>query len=555
MKRPKATAVALSLILSINMLGCTKQQNKKIETSNDDFIEETFNHCYVTVFDSVKKIVEETKYLVLCDNITPVYNYEEYYITEEEIDAIVSNATKVTTCDNEDNDIFSLINQIDSNTESYIKDKENLLNAFHIGDAYENIDEEKFKEMIYEAILESLYDEGEINLEYYCKLKDIKIVIDKEDKGNGASAYFVPKESNSNNSIKDKDTLVLCLNTIIDDYQYYLCLYQEYNEIYDDPSDIYHFIKEYILKHELNHVNQIACNCRIEKGQTYLDISTLSLNSSDNSDLPGRFLIEASAESNLYLNEYDYKHDGSYVYDSLRDKEVLILLLSLFSDNEIEVYYDAIKDSDLPKLYDFLGINTKNDFYSFYKILYQIDSTYGFSSFLNNFISENERENFTVGKAMEIIGDAAYTDLYKLFIKNAMEYTNTTDNFSLEDNLFLYELGRAVILNYSTKIEEIAEGEYKYVWNADRVKEFLELDDIYKSYLVSHYEISYDDLEQSITESIRSISYNSDFKRKMENKFSVLKPILFKTNIYVNIFEDYEKAVNGTESAYTYSLK
>ena len=40
MKRPKATAVALSLILSINMLGCTKQQNKKIETSNDDFIEE-----------------------------------------------------------------------------------------------------------------------------------------------------------------------------------------------------------------------------------------------------------------------------------------------------------------------------------------------------------------------------------------------------------------------------------------------------------------------------------------------------------------------------------
>ena len=520
MKKPRATAIALSLALSINMVGCTKN----INTSNNRSNVGITNHCSVTVFDSAKKIIEEASYLVLCDNIKPTYNYEEYYITEEEIDTIVSNASIVTTCDNKDNDVLSLINQIDSNTESYIKDKGNLLNAFHIGDAYEELDEEKFRTTIYEAIIESLYNGDEINLEYYCKLKDIKIVIDIEDKGNGGAAYFVPKENNSNNSINDKDTLCLCLNSIINTYQYYLSRYEEYSELYDNPSDIYYFIKEYILKHELNHVNQTACNCRLEKGQIYFDISTLSLNSTANSDLPGKFLIEASAESNLYLNEYDYKHDLSYTYYSLRDKEALILLLALFSDNEIEEYYDAIKDSDLPKLYDFLGINTENDFYDFYKVLYQIDSTYGFSSFLDNFISESERDNFTVGQAMEIIGDAAYTDLYKLFIKNAIEYTNKTNELTLEDNLFLYEFGRSIILSSSNRVEEIAVGEYKYVWNEDRIKEFEKLDDIYKSYLTSHYEISYEDLEKIENDVIDNLIYENDLKKKMANEYTVLKP-------------------------------
>ena len=550
MKKPRATAIALSLALSINMVGCTK--NKNIDYSNNRSTVGITNHCNVPVFDSAKKIIEEAEYLSLCDNIKPTYNYEEYYITEEEIDTIVSNASIVTTCDNKDDDVLSLINQIDSNTESYIKDKGNLLNAFHIGDAYEELDEEKFKTMIYEAIIESLYNGDEINLEYYCKLKDIKIVIDIEDKGNGGAAYFVPKENNSNNFINDKDTLCLCLNSIINTYQYYLSRYEEYSELYDNPSDIYYFIKEYILKHELSHVNQIACNCRLEKGQIYLDISTLSLNSSNNSYLPGKFLIEASAESNLYLNEYDYKHDLSYTYYNLRDKEALILLLALFSDNEIEEYYNAIKDSDLSKLYDFLGINTENDFYDFYKVLYQIDSIYGYSSFIDNFISE--RDNFTVGQAMEIIGDAAYTDLYKLFIKNAIEYTNKTNELTLEDNLFLYEFGRSIILSSSNRVEEIAVGEYKYVWNEDRIKEFEKLDDIYKAFLTSHYETSYEDLEKIENDVIDNLIYENDLKKKMANEYTVLKPILFINNIYGGIIKEYENAIKETETAYTYSL-
>lgn len=550
MKKPRATAIALSLALSINMVGCTK--NKNIDYSNNRSTVGITNHCNVTVFDSAKKIIEEAEYLSLCDNIKPTYNYEEYYITEEEIDTIVSNTSIVTTCDNKDDDVLSLINQIDSNTESYIKDKGNLLNAFHIGDAYEELDEEKFRTTIYEAIIESLYNGDEINLEYYCKLKDIKIVIDIEDKGNGGAAYFVPKENNSNNFINDKDTLCLCLNSIINTYQYYLSRYEEYSELYDNPSDIYYFIKEYILKHELSHVNQIACNCRLEKGQIYLDISTLSLNSSNNSYLPGKFLIEASAESNLYLNEYDYKHDLSYTYYNLRDKEALILLLALFSDNEIEEYYNAIKDSDLSKLYDFLGINTENDFYDFYKVLYQIDSIYGYSSFIDNFISE--RDNFTVGQAMEIIGDAAYTDLYKLFIKNAIEYTNKTNELTLEDNLFLYEFGRSIILSSSNRVEEIAVGEYKYVWNEDRIKEFEKLDDIYKSYLTSHYETSYEDLKKLENDVIDNLNYDTDLRRKMANEYTVLKPILFINNIYGGIIKEYENAIKETETAYTYSL-
>lgn len=550
MKKPRATAIALSLALSINMVGCTK--NKNIDYSNNRSTVGITNHCNVTVFDSAKKIIEEAEYLSLCDNIKPTYNYEEYYITEEEIDTIVSNTSIVTTCDNKDDDVLSLINQIDSNTESYIKDKGNLLNAFHIGGAYEELDEEKFRTTIYEAIIESLYNGDEINLEYYCKLKDIKIVIDIEDKGNGGAAYFVPKENNSNNFINDKDTLCLCLNSIINTYQYYLSRYEEYSELYDNPSDIYYFIKEYILKHELSHVNQIACNCRLEKGQIYLDISTLSLNSSNNSYLPGKFLIEASAESNLYLNEYDYKHDLSYTYYNLRDKEALILLLALFSDNEIEEYYNAIKDSDLSKLYDFLGINTENDFYDFYKVLYQIDSIYGYSSFIDNFISE--RDNFTVGQAMEIIGDAAYTDLYKLFIKNAIEYTNKTNELTLEDNLFLYEFGRSIILSSSNRVEEIAVGEYKYVWNEDRIKEFEKLDDIYKSYLTSHYETSYEDLKKLENDVIDNLNYDTDLRRKMANEYTVLKPILFINNIYGGIIKEYENAIKETETAYTYSL-
>ena len=552
MKKPRAAAVALSLVLSINMAGCTKTQYKNIELSNSSSTVGITNHCHVTVLDSAKKIIEEAEYLALCDNIKPTYNCEEYYITEEEIDTIISNASIVATCDNKDDDVLSLINQIDSNTESYIKDKGNLLNAFHIGDAYEELDEEKFRTMIYEAITESLYDRNDINLEYYCKLKDIKIVIERGNVDVNLFGYFNPTINDSNYHINDKDTLVLCLDNIIKYYQEYLLKYEKYSELYDNPYDIYYFIKEYILKHELNHVNQVACNCRLEKGQTYLDVRTLSLETPDRIDFPGKFLMEASAESNLYLNDYDYKHDSSYIYPDLRDKEALILLLSLYSFNDIEEYYDAIEDSNLPKLYDFLGINTKNDFYDFYKVLYQIDSIYGYSSFLDNFIREGD--NFTCEKAMEFIGDAAYTDLYKLFIKNAIECTNKNSKLTLEDNLFLYELGRSIILGSSYKITEVG---YKYYWNDDRIKEFENLDDIYKSYLTTHYETSFENLKQLETktiESVSTISYNTNLERKITNEYPILKTIFFTMGVNGNIFSEYEKAVDEIDNAYTYSL-
>ena len=548
MKKSREVTVALSLVLSINMAGCTKS----IEISDKSSIGTISNYCNITVLDTVKKIVEESKYLALCDNIKPTYNYEEYYITEEEIDTIISNATKVTTCDNKDSDIFSLINQIESNTESYIKDKGNLISAFHIGSAFEEIDEEKFREMLYETILESLYDEDEINLEYYCKLKDIKIVLERGNVDINLFGYFNPTENNSNYRINDKDTLVLCLDNIIKYYQEYLLKYEKYSELYDNPYDIYYFIKEHILKHELNHVNQVACNCRLKKGQTYLDVRTLSLETPDRIDFPGKFLIEASAESNLYLNDYVYKHDSSYIYPDLRKKEALILLLALFSDNGIEEYYDAIKDSDLPKLYDFLGINTENDFYDFYKVLYQIDSIYGYSSFIYNFISE--RDNFTVGEVMNIIGDVAYTDLYKLFIKNAIEYTNKNSKLTLEDNLFLYELGRSIILGSSYKITEAG---YKYYWNDDRIKEFEKLDDIYKSYLTTYYKTSSENLKQLETktiESVSTISYNTNLERKITNEYPILKTIFFTMGVNGNIFREYEKAVDEIDNTYTYSL-
>lgn len=525
----KSRVLFIAGIIAIIMYNRTNSDDINILPSDDNDLSVTTGGTYVE------------EYITMCDNVDANYKFEECYISDDEIVCIVDDVIQSNReCYNDELDKDFLISNIISNTNYYVEQKDGVYNAFDLGNIYLEINPENLNTIICDTIWDSLNDDSSDIYENYCAMSDIKIVINN-DIDDAVAKYIgrVSSESEYWDEI-DSNTIMINMDTVIEEYKYKKIAYEDDPILFEDPGSVYDYFKM-VLKHEINHVMQHICSCRYEAGQLPNSIE-IYYNSYDDWDNIGNSIIEASAESSMYANNVGSSKNSSYVYDDYRKNESLLFLLSIFK-TDINEYYNAVKNTSFSDLYDFFGLNSDEDFNNFYKSLYAMEA----SSEDNNFIERVEKvvENDSEKYDEDSIGYNYTIDIYKLFIKNLIEYSFENEDFSFEDSIFLNEFAKTILLNVSCNFS-FEYGKNTGDWDDDIVMAFLELDEIFYSYVGYKYDVSREDIEierDNQQEVLVDIIVNREeldnvSDKTMLEKFPIIKNILFPHDFYLPEISD-----------------
>ena len=190
------------------------------------------------------------------------------------------------------------------------------------------------------------------------------------------------------------------------------------------------------MNNQLNIIRQRECKCRIYRGQTYFKI-------------PTKTLTNASTESEKKY--YDNPSKYSFNFYDEKQSEELLLTLGLFRDEvTYNDYYNAIYDSNLEALHKFFNATTEEEVNKLYAIFYAIDAVNLKNDLLfthynkNDLISKNDIKSF--------VGHSYKIDIFKIVLKNMIQYTNTHNDFSVEDNLVMFNLIKSLIVKDSYEL-------------------------------------------------------------------------------------------------------
>ena len=153
-----------------------------------------------------------------------------------------------------------------------------------------------------------------------------------------------------------------------------------------------------------------------------------------------------------------------------------LLMLTILSDYTIDDYYGAIFSEDYYKLYKILNLNSIDDIKSFYQILYTKDSNTGYTT--------NEVDYYNYDYSYKI-------ELFKLLIKSLLDYTNSNQEFSLVENLVLFNIFKSNLIN---DMYYDYDSNYNKIYDTSMTDYFIELNNIYINYLVEHYQISKEEI-------------------------------------------------------------
>ena len=550
--RENFVALSLALVISFTCTGC---QSKEVEEELEEPFsysqdEEKLNKVVVEDSEPVKEEEELNiaSYLEAIMSVPIMYNYEEYYLTYEQVEELILEAEKEVECHNEysgnlEEEIEELISQIEDNSLNFLEKYPEYERILWFKDSwFEEINELKESTdidllgMTFDITLKSTIgrcfeDATNDVAEDICKLKELSIVTKRgnfQDDDSIVLASYLP----------ELNAIVLNVDTI---YQNLL------NEKNGEELGVLEFddaIKE-VLLHELNHVRQQACSCRLEEDAP----SALEYQDTHS------FILEASAESALYNQGQDLeayskdKYDYTYYFE--REKETLILLLGLFHDDiQIDDYYNAIFDSDLEAFYRFCGVKTEEEKYVLHKIWFALDSLESFNSFPYEVTGE---EVLTRGKIQDIVGTSYCVDIFKLVLSHMVDYTFSNSELTVEDNLALFNIIKSIIVEEARKLEETGNEEdpYCFVYDVETKSSIKELENLYIDFLSDYYEMSEEelrDLEQKCDISLYRRIANSDdlsfvYRYNFDeclflDKYPILKYILSMSYISK---DDYQK--------------
>lgn len=460
------------------------------------------------------------------------YKNSEYYLSDEEIDKIIEKMNnKKQSLSKFDGNIEKIREKIITNSLNYVEnDKTNEFS-------------------------QAFFKEGESNLtkEESNKRMTITFALDK----------CLEKILSSTNNLDDdilklQDLCIVCYNELDNNYdskninESPLALYDIYKNIiiinYDNilkenltEENINQSLSKAMvlaLEHEMNHLRQIDSS------------SEQTINSINYLEDPYRtFLIEASAESELYnlMKDDDYKTKThyNYAYFDEREKESLLFLLAfLKKDNKIDNYYNAIFDSNLEELYNFYDLETKDDIYDFYKILYALDSTLGFSDLPYTYY---EKDVVNFDECESVVGYTYKNELFDKVLNNLIEYTVDNEDLDLKTNLVLLDIVKYVILNdyndYSSN---------RIALDDDCIDNIIKSEQNYLKFLSEYYNMKIEDIKKEddlkvidIIKSISGISKNSPQidanslkeARKILNEFPLLEPILYTLDARCGVYK------------------
>lgn len=518
--KEKLTKFAAFLItLSLSFSACSDSSEEVVSS-----IKETISEFIEPIEDN-ETIEDENiitdelslKYLEYYKNLEFPYNNEELYITDEEINNIIESASTAEICTYEfEGDFEGLISCIEDNTNNFILENPEYSN-FLSNDQYKKI---------LRRILAKLYINGTNNKkEDLHRISTISIVF-------GSTSQLSSKEGT--------DGLYLAY---YDDELNVIVLNEEYIRLVaQDKIVSFEYNLSYVLEHELNHVRQSNCDCRVSN---YNDIAYNEYVS---------FIIESTAESSIYNQGNSVMNINNYSYEEERIHESEILLLGLLTNKSIDEYYNAVYDNDLNKLFHFLNLD-ENEIDDFYKILYSIDGMLCRNDLPYDIL--DDVEGITYKEIKDAIGFSYKENLFKILITKLITYT-TINDISLEENLVLYNFMRNTVINGCYSYDDINDTIVR-VYDKETINNIYLMDEQYISFLSEKYKITKEEIREieridiyitMIT--IRNIvegeeSYDSYLKEAstMLEKYPLLANII-KNDPYMN-FSNYSSYLEDND--------
>ena len=525
--------------------------------------------------DVEKRILEKTYYSYF-DNYNVEYLQPKYLVSDEELEKIKEIMDSLQECTytftGTEDDMMDMISK---NTDEYIQNhpESNYINATNTMYVNDLSPDDKSISNYYRVlrctesalrneILKLINGELSNNAnEDLCRLKDLVMVIDQtvlpynEKNHSLALAEYNPEDN----------MIVIYLNSFLPNYDYDMGNYKNFDISDSDQISLEKLdALERCVIHEIDHLRQIICDDRVEKGQINKDISY------DSNVITT--LIESSAESAVYDEQgavFDYKtsYEDSDTYYTERDFENKLLLMSL-TDNTttLDDYYASIFDSDLNSLVHYFNLKTDNDLKAFFNILKQYDALNFRNPIAFEITGTVLEEGMSIAQARTAIGCNYEIDILRLSLRNLIEYNiNNKNELSAEEMLTLEKLIMYQICDssYTYELDEnwnpILNKDGLMIQKYDKsfVEQVLELEENFHTYIKEFYCISDEELNTLSDNSednvfnmymnaIQQTSsfYNSKSISKLLDKFPKLKIIVPKINDVMG--ESYKKVLKSS---------
>lgn len=438
MKKSNVKKLAYLLSLSLSLTGCSNLNSSSMLVNNIT-IEKLQEQIKNESIDEISK-----KYYEYFDSLEYKYNHQSNYLTEEEINELITINENIKECTYVfDGDIDSIIEKIKVNSNN---------NSFF---TKENIE-------LLKRVLKRVYKNGKSNIdEDFHKLSTIRVAY-----GDGDNVGVVENSDIHYVAYFDEET-----NTLYLDREYI-------KDIASQEVVAISYYLEYVMDHECGHVRQVLCDCNEDIRNKKLSYGHYFT-----------FMLESSAESSIY-NELNRIFKLYYTYDEEREAEREILLLGLFNNKSIDDYYASIYNTDLKGLFNYLDLSD-DEIEDFYNIIYAIDGTMCRNE-LPYEIFDNV-EDVTYGELKREIGYAYKLNLFKMVIKRLIDYTSN-NNISLKDNLTIYYLIKNIIFENMYYFEESDDEIYKVY--PEEIEEMIKMDEMYIEYLQEKYNKSIEDIRE-----------------------------------------------------------
>lgn len=534
--------------------GITDKSEKHIEISTEkEFEEETSEDIKRKLkiqvdVELIRKEIEENVNIIkeplnFFDSYSPKYYYEEYLLTDEEIDEILKLSYNNVECTFEfDGNIEKIMETVKNNSIEYKKNHPEYTSAFidYTSDL-ELFDDQFAFEIIFENVLKEIVEKNTNNInEDFHRMQDLKIFygnIDTIEERDERYHKIYNEDGNFLLGYYDKlENIIVLMNESI----------KEMNEAYSqitESENMYYEELYFVLSHEINHLRQMICPCRYNNE---------SHNIFNNHFV--KTLIESSAESEIYnLNKtyyFDRNRNYEYTYVSERKQESLLMLIPLAKGNKkLEDYYNAISDTDVERFIEFFGLDNKEDIYKFYRVIDIIDGLNSRSELPFKIYEENINDKTLYDFKIDI-GFGYRNEIFAMSLYNLAEYTNSHNDFELEDNLMIFNIIKSNIASdaYYMNITDLdlENSDYERVYDQSFVEQYIELEAKYINYLSMRYAVSEHEIreyekelfwyEQSlmnlINDNISEYDIYKEKSKKLLEEFPILKAILF-TNFHL----------------------
>ena len=445
-KSKKTLAFILAMIMGTTGLSSCAN-NKETPAKNDVLVQ------YLNYFEN-----ENVRYYDDFDRL--------FYITNKDVKNAIKNAETKQECDYKyDGNYLDVFYKIIDNSKAKMIETEY---EYLFDDNDNNIDESKRR--LKEAFLNAL--------ENVLSKWNSSCVNNKNDDyhvANGLSIVFdsFGPETELARYLQDENQIVLHIS-YIESY----CIKNDFD---------LQQVLTWIINHEFNHVRQHPCSCKINKGQTY------TFKKGSYEDI-GAMLLESSAESAIYLEDGNISSSDnfftSYTYIEERYYESCLMLINIFQENSgTDKYYEAIFNTDLQALYDYFGANSEKEIYNFYELLFCVDVL-------------SEEQTFD---EKDLVRLSYNVNLFNYILKEMVEYTNRNKDFTLEQNIAMFNIIKNIIVNLPESNEYVHDN--KYV--KKMINKIIESDYKYKEFLSKYYNVSVNE--------VNNLQENSSITRELTN--------------------------------------